>query len=147
MSIGLIALPLLSATLAWANETGFSDMHSQRREGGRTCMDQHFHYGSSSGHASRRQAEVAAVQDWAGFTAFEYGTAWARYSVAASREMSCEQSGGSWSCNLSARPCRGGRGATSAGKAKSSDAEPAVKQAIPVEPTAAPKQKQSATAE
>ncbi len=32
---------------ALADQTGLAAMHSLRREGGRTCMADHFHYGSA----------------------------------------------------------------------------------------------------
>ena len=98
---GIVAfsLPLL------AQGTGLDGLHDKRREGGRICLADHFHDGSGSGK-SRRLAEADAIRAWADFTALEYGEAWGRFSLAASKSMSCSDSGGSWSCQLSARPCR-----------------------------------------
>ncbi len=79
--------------------------HESHLEGGRVCYIEHAHYGSGSG-SSRQAAERSAIGSWAGFTDFEYGSAWANYSKAAGKRMSCSQSGGSWSCSLEARPCR-----------------------------------------
>lgn len=79
--------------------------HESRLEGGRVCYSEHAHYGSGSGN-SRQAAERSAIGSWAGFTDFEYGSAWANFSKAAGKRMSCSQSGGSWSCSLEARPCR-----------------------------------------
>ena len=88
------------------DETGLAGIHEQRREGNRICMSSHFHSGSSSGHKTRKEAEAAAVRDWAGFTAWEYGLAWGSYRLAASKSMNCTQSGRSWGCQVEARPCK-----------------------------------------
>ncbi len=79
--------------------------HASRLEGGRVCYIDHAHYGSGSGN-SRQAAERSAIGSWAGFTDFEYGSAWANYSKAAGKRMSCSQSGSGWDCSLEARPCR-----------------------------------------
>ena len=84
---------------------GLEFLHAHRAEGGRVCMVDHFHYGSSSGQPTRAAAERAAIADWVGFTAFEYGGRWGSWRLAASKGMSCSQSGG-WGCNAQARPCR-----------------------------------------
>jgi hypothetical protein len=106
----LLALGALTApALAQSGGLGLDGIHDQRREGGRTCMTDHFHSGSSAGQASKKLAEASAVRDWAGFTAFEYGDAWGRWTLAASKSLKCSKSGSSWSCNAEARPCRAGR--------------------------------------
>lgn len=87
-------------------ETGLAAIHDQRREGNRICMSSHFHYGSSSGHKTRKEAEAAAVRDWAGFTAWEYGLPWGSYRLAASKSMNCTKSGATWGCQVEARPCK-----------------------------------------
>lgn len=92
--------------MATAEETGFSSIHEQRREGNRICMSSHSHSGSSSGQKTRKLAEAAAARDWAGFTAWEYGLAWGSYRLAASKSMQCEQSGATWGCKVEARPCK-----------------------------------------
>lgn len=79
--------------------------HESRLEGGRVCYSSHAHYGSGGGN-SRQAAERSAIGSWSSFTDFEYGSAWANYSKAAGKRMSCSQSGGSWDCSLEARPCR-----------------------------------------
>lgn len=91
---------------AVADETGLSSIHAQRREGNRICMSSHFHSGSSSGEKTRKLAEAAAARDWAGFTAWEYGSDWGSYKLSASKSMDCSQSGGTWSCKVEARPCK-----------------------------------------
>ena len=95
-----------TAAVAEDEGLGLSGIHAQRREGNRICMSTHFHNGSSSGHKTRKLAEEAAARDWAGFTAWEYGTAWGSYRLAASKSMNCSQSGGTWGCQVEARPCR-----------------------------------------
>ena len=50
-----------------------ADMHEQRRERGVICFTDHYHYGSSSGQPTKRAAQIAAIQSWAGFVDFEYG--------------------------------------------------------------------------
>jgi hypothetical protein len=99
-----LALAALIAP-AFADQTGMAEMHSLRREGGRTCMSDHFHSGTSSGQRSRAAATAAAIRSWADFTALEYGSDWARYGKAASRSMRCRSSADGWGCDLEARPC------------------------------------------
>jgi len=96
------------AAPAMADETGMAGIHEQRRERGKTCFVDHYHYGSSTGQPSKRAAIVMAVKSWAGFTDFEYGSNWAHWGRAASKKVKCSQAGigGAWSCDISARPCR-----------------------------------------
>jgi hypothetical protein len=89
---------------AQAEETGVASMHAWVKVGGRTCLADHFHSGTGSGK-TRAQAERQAIQAWVDFTAWEYGSQWGRYSLSASRRMTCERSDG-WSCFVEARPCR-----------------------------------------
>ncbi len=85
---------------------GLAAMHDMRREGGRLCFTDHFHYGSSAGQKSKKAAEAAAIASWADFTAFEYGSAWARWGRSASKQLKCSNSSGGWGCDASSRPCR-----------------------------------------
>ncbi len=107
---GLVAAVLLAAPLAEAvaDDTGVAQLlHSVRREGRNLCLSDHFHDGHSSGEATRKAAELAAIKAWAEFTNWEYGTDWARWQKAASKRMTCSQSGPtSWSCHAEARPCK-----------------------------------------
>lgn len=96
------ARPAASAAVAAAIANA---PHASRLEGGRICYIDHYHYGSGSG-PSRAAAERDAAGSWASFTSFEYGSAWANYGKAASKKMTCSDSGGSWSCSVEARPCR-----------------------------------------
>ena len=83
-----------------------ADMHDQRRERGVICFTDHFHYGSSAGQPTKRAAQLAAVQSWAGFVDFEYGGAWTSWAKSGSKSIKCGRDGGGWSCDVSARPCR-----------------------------------------
>lgn len=102
----LAMLALSTSQSAVADETGMAGMHDWRREGGKTCMTDHWHYGSSGGLGSQKAAEVEAIKSWSSFTDFEYGSNWARWSKAASKKMSCSKSGNGWGCSAEARPCK-----------------------------------------
>jgi hypothetical protein len=88
--------------------TGIDKIHAQARVGGKVCMVDHEHYGEGN-LPSKRGAEAAAVRAWESFTAWEYGSAWGRYSLAVAKKMSCSASGAAWTCQTTARPCRTGR--------------------------------------
>jgi len=100
----VMAVLLGAMGAARAEETGIATIHTWVKVGHKTCLADHFHSGNGNGQ-TRVQAERQAVQSWADFTAWEYGSSWGRYSIAAAKKMNCEQSG-SWSCFLEARPCR-----------------------------------------
>ncbi len=100
----VLSVLLGTAGMAQADETGIAGIHSWVKVGRRTCMTDHYHSGSGNG-ATRRLAEKAAIQSWTDFTAWEYGSSWGRYSLAASKSMNCDKSDG-WSCFVEARPCR-----------------------------------------
>lgn len=94
-------LVLGSASLAArADDNGLAYMHDLR---GR-CFADHFHYGTGSG-GSRAAAMRDAIGSWSSFTDFEYGSDWARWSRATSKQASCSRSGSGYSCEISARPC------------------------------------------
>ncbi len=90
---------------AMADDTGFAYMHDLRKEGGRTCFTDHFHYGNGKG-ATKASAQKDTVGSWASFTDFEYGSDWARFSRAAGKTMSCSGSSGNVDCQIEARPCK-----------------------------------------
>jgi hypothetical protein len=108
MSAALLAgvVIIAAAIPAMAQDAGLAGMHTWRREGGRTCMADHWHYGSSGSQPTKAAAQRAAISSWQEFTNLEYGRAWARFSRAASRRIGCSQSGGGWNCDAEARPCR-----------------------------------------
>ena len=97
--MGCFASPVL------ADSTGFAGAHDWRKEGGRTCFTDHYHYGSSSGMRTREAAIAEAARSWSSFTALEYGSDWASFGRAAGKKVSCSPTGG-WSCSIEARPCR-----------------------------------------
>lgn len=84
-----------------ADDTGFAYSHDLRREKGRVCFSDHWHYGSGTG-PNVKAAQADAIKSWASFTALEYGSDWARFGRASGKKMTC--SGGS--CSLEARPCK-----------------------------------------
>lgn len=88
-----------------ADDTGFAYSHSLRRERGRLCMSDHYHYGNGSGR-TKRQAQRDAIRSWADFTALEYGSDWARFGRARSKGIKCERSSAGYDCSISARPCK-----------------------------------------
>lgn len=106
VSIAAIAVALVSAATARADDTGLAYSHDLRKEGGRLCMSDHYHSGSGSGK-TKPAAQAAAVRSWADFTNFEYGTVWARWSLARSKSVRYTKSEGGWDAYIDARPCRG----------------------------------------
>ena len=88
-----------------ADDTGLASMHDWQKVGRKTCLVDHYHAGSGEG-PSKRAARKAAIADWEGFTAFEYGTDWARFRSAANRGVVYEKTAKGWSANIEARPCR-----------------------------------------
>lgn len=70
------------------------------------CMADHFHYGSSSGLANKRTARREAIASWQGFTAFEYGNAWASFKRSRSKGIRCREDETGWGCKVEAVPCR-----------------------------------------
>jgi hypothetical protein len=95
---------LAAAGAAQADETGIAGIHSWVKVGHKTCFEDHYHSGSGNG-TTKAAAEKEAIQSWADFTAWEYGTTWGRYSLAVSKSMKCEKLD-NWSCYVEARPCR-----------------------------------------
>jgi hypothetical protein len=95
-----------SARSARWDETGVAGIHSWVKAGRKTCMVDHFHYGSGTG-PTRALAERAAIRSWTDFTAWEYGHAWGRYAFAATKKATCtREEPRSWRCAVEARPCR-----------------------------------------
>ena len=106
-------LPATAATLlalgtsaALAYDNGLAVIHEMRRETGRLCFLDHYHYGSSAGQRSERAAKTVAVESWSGFVELEYGSDWAHYSKAHSRSLKCAREGSAWGCSVEARPCK-----------------------------------------
>ncbi len=97
---------VVTACPAAASDTGLSVLHELRRERGRVCFLDHYHYGSSAGMRSQRAAKVSAMRSWQDFVDLEYGSDWARFSRAHSKSVKCERSNSGWSCQVEARPCK-----------------------------------------
>lgn len=103
-------------TTAAADETGLAGIHDWRKEGARTCLSDHFHDGAGVG-PNRKAAEANAIASWSSFTVLEYGTNWGAYGLAASKKMDCTQDFASqWSCDVTARPCKGAQRVVSPAK-------------------------------
>lgn len=96
----------LTIPAAMADETGMAGIHDWVKVGRKTCFSDHSHVGSASGQKSQKVALRAAIDDWQGFTAFEYGTDWAYMKNAIKKTKSCERSGAGWSCTVEATPCK-----------------------------------------
>lgn len=86
--------------------SGLAAMHDMRREGGRLCFSEHFHYGSSNGEKSAKAAQAAAIASWSDFVIFEYDPSWASFTKSASKDIKCSQGSGGWGCDVSSRPCK-----------------------------------------
>lgn len=99
------AAALAVAQPVFADDTGFAYSHDMRREGGRTCFADHYHFGSGAG-PSKKAAQAEAIGSWSSFTALEYGSDWARFSKAGGKSVKCVPSGGGWDCQIDARPCK-----------------------------------------
>lgn len=101
---GLLAV---AGAPASADDNGLAGgIHDLRRESGKLCQVDHWHYGSGVG-ATKKLAMADAIGSWQSFTALEYGTDWARFQRAASRNVACSNSGGGGvSCSIEGRPCR-----------------------------------------
>lgn len=88
-TIPALLIAAVAATVAFvpageASETGLDIIHVLRREGGRICMADHWHYTSSELNTTRAAAQRQAIRNWQDFTELEYGSTWARFSRAAS---------------------------------------------------------------
>jgi hypothetical protein len=102
-------LLLAAAIAARADDTGLAGIHDWRKEGGRTCLSDHYHDGAGTGE-TRKAAEASAIASWTDFTVLEYGTVWGSYKIAAGKQMNCTEKGAKeWSCATTARPCAGGK--------------------------------------
>jgi hypothetical protein len=110
VALGLVvaatAVASVGVPAVFADETGLASIHAWRREGGRICMSDHWHFGSSGVQYSKRAAQRAAIRSWQDFTDLEYGSTWARYRRAAGRKMTCSPAVRGWSCDVQARPCK-----------------------------------------
>jgi hypothetical protein len=92
---------------AYADDSGLAQtIHDVRRESGKLCQIDHWHYGSGVG-STKKAAMNDAIGSWQSFTALEYGSDWSRFQRSASKNVSCSNSGGGGvSCSIEGRPCR-----------------------------------------
>lgn len=96
-----------AALVGWsAGATAQQILHDEVRVGRNSCFENHYHYGSSKGAASKKAAEADAITSWADFVDFEYGSAYSSWKIAASKSLECSQDNVGWGCAASARPCR-----------------------------------------
>jgi hypothetical protein len=105
VAAGLLAIGATSATAQGLNLSG---IHDQVRVGSKVCMKDHFHDGNSANMPTRKAAETEAMKLWQDFTAWEYGRAWGSFRMAESKSMKCSGTykDRSWTCQVTARPCR-----------------------------------------
>lgn len=103
--MGVTLLTALFAAPSFAQSV--ADLHAQHKERGLVCMIDHYHYGSSSGKASKAAATRAAIQSWADFVDFEYGATWTSWTRSGTKSINCTNGGaGNWGCDVNSRPCR-----------------------------------------
>ncbi len=108
LSSGFLALLVIAGTplAANADDTGFITIHELRREGRLYCTVDHYHTGMGSEQRTKKLAIRSAAAAWSGFTAWEYGTDWARWRYARSKSVSCNGARGAITCSVEARPCK-----------------------------------------
>lgn len=100
------AATITVSPVAHADDTGVGQaLHAVVKVGKKICFDGHSHSSSGTG-ASQKVAEMSAINNWAGFTAWEYGTDWAHMGKAIKKSMKCSRSGGAYSCDVEATPCK-----------------------------------------
>lgn len=87
--------------------TGLENIHTLKRVGRKLCMIDHYHYGTGDSKKSKALALKSAKRGWADFVSMEYGSAWARFSLAGSKGAKCTKQGRrGYHCSIEARPCR-----------------------------------------
>ncbi|MGF1649799.1 MAG: DUF995 domain-containing protein [Hyphomicrobiaceae bacterium] len=104
-----VALCLIAGSTASASQNvdgALVGLHELRREGRLICMVAHWHTGSGSG-PTQKSALTAAVRDWSGFTAWEYGNHWGLWRNARSKTERCtRRDSGGFECVVDGRPCK-----------------------------------------
>lgn len=103
---GLVLAPSIGGTdQAAAEEGGFSAPHSWYMTRNKVCFTTHSHYGYGNGQTKHAALRVA-IKEWASFTRWEYGRAWASYGRAAGKIVGYTKAAKGWSASIEARPCR-----------------------------------------
>lgn len=112
LSAAAAAVSVAASAATWAvpasaDETGVAVIHTWVKVGKKTCMLDHYHYGSGTG-ATKKVAQAAAIKDWEGFTAFEYGTSWGNFRIANKKSEKCTgtDKAKDWKCDVEALACR-----------------------------------------
>lgn len=70
------------------------------------CQGDHLHYGSSNVFRSKRQAFKDAIESWASFTVFEYGSEWGHWRLSKNKKVNCKKGSEGWKCSIESTPCR-----------------------------------------
>jgi hypothetical protein len=105
-AVAVSVLALAAPLSALADETGLASSHDLVKSGGRLCFADHVHSGSGDG-ATKDKARAVAIRAWADFVDLEYGSSWARFSLAAGAKTSYVKEASGWNATVEARPCRG----------------------------------------
>ncbi len=86
-------------------QAGYTPPHSSVKIGRKLCFTDHYHSGSGPG-ANKGKAKLAAIRSWADFVDFEYGPAWARWSISVSKKVRYTKEVTGWSATVESRPCK-----------------------------------------
>lgn len=83
----------------------------KKGDNGKVCrmlLGTHMHHGFSGVQSTKSAAKKAAIKRWSGFTAWEYGSAWGKFSLAQSKSFTCSKTerGEGWRCMVIAQPCK-----------------------------------------
>jgi len=108
-SITIAAKARTTAKVGIAAETGIAGIHQWERVGRKICIKGHWHYKTSTGLATRKQAKADAIKQWEEFTAWDYGWDWMSYKLAVGKAMKCRREGSpgkTWRCDVEARACK-----------------------------------------
>lgn len=103
---GAALATIVTSFAANADDTGFITIHDLRREGRLYCTVDHYHSGQGTVQRTKKRAIRSAAAAWSGFTAWEYGSDWARWRYARSKSVSCDGRRGAITCSVEARPCK-----------------------------------------
>ncbi len=105
-AVGAALVTIGTSFTAHADDTGFITIHDLRREGRLYCTVDHYHSGQGTAQRTKKRAIRSAARAWSEFTAWEYGTDWAKWRYARSKAVSCDGPKGAVICSVEARPCK-----------------------------------------
>ncbi|MEM9359231.1 MAG: hypothetical protein AAGB04_23860 [Pseudomonadota bacterium] len=109
-AVGAVSVAIATTDGVRADDTGFINIHELRREGRLRCTVDHYHSGQGTAQKTKKKAIRSAAVAWSEFTAWEYGTDWAKWRYARSKAVSCDGPKGDITCSVEARPCKPLRG-------------------------------------